>query len=227
MSTVARWVEDVALQGVVGMSWWDAKPREERHRIASVLLGLEGSEPRMRSPFDGSKHDASGASKPISAIGSRKWRAYRVNNALQIPADCGGIRCRITRKMFSELIDVTWRIGLTSPWQDLLLKRGEGFSRDVLEQRFLEKELFKLILSGSSREAKEALAGMQAYRERHRTPDQVSGGLVPAKIARKKRPHPLATLSGPPANVHMLSGGLTQVGMALFPSSQPVKRTET
>eukprot|EP00971_Amphidinium_carterae_P201925 4006604-Amphidinium_carterae.1 len=37
---------------------------EEKRRVSSVLLGLEGSEPHANSPFN-IKHDASGASKEM------------------------------------------------------------------------------------------------------------------------------------------------------------------
>merc|ERR1719480_634739 len=114
------------------------------------------------------KHDASGTSNPISALGGRKWRAYRANNALQIPSERGGMRMRVTKAMFEDLIDTCDDIGLVNPCVDLLLKREEVHSRELLEQRFLECELFKQILAGSGLEARHAIEWMRQHRATHK-----------------------------------------------------------
>lgn len=35
--------------------------------------------------------------------GVARWKTYRLNNALQVPADHGGLRMNITKQMFEEL----------------------------------------------------------------------------------------------------------------------------
>merc|ERR1712154_278579 len=101
--------------------WTRAQKRQEYHKISSVLLGLEGSAPLTKSPFGG-VHDSSGKSKDVSVTGGRKWRAYRANGALQIPADYGGMRVKITRDSFAELRDVSRIIDLRDPTLDIDLE---------------------------------------------------------------------------------------------------------
>ena len=96
--TELTWLQEKdVLDQVQGAKLWrDAKHEEIGHRISSALLGLEGSAPNMESPFN-VEHNLGGKSAKISAVGNRKWRAYRTNNALQIPSDFGGMRLKITR----------------------------------------------------------------------------------------------------------------------------------
>mmetsp|Transcript_50946 Transcript_50946/g.119036 ORF Transcript_50946/g.119036 Transcript_50946/m.119036 type:complete len:1487 (+) Transcript_50946:3-4463(+) len=142
-----------------------------RKPIHSVLLGLEGSMPGKQSPFN-TKHDASGKSSAISAVGSRKWRAYKMNSALQVPSEIGGITMKINKAMFADLQETCDKLDLVDPRVELLLGREEGFSREMLARRFLEKELFQNILSGSGLEARAAVDWMLNYRATTRTTDQ-------------------------------------------------------
>eukprot|EP00927_Polykrikos_kofoidii_P012895 TRINITY_DN15606_c1_g2_i1.p1 TRINITY_DN15606_c1_g2~~TRINITY_DN15606_c1_g2_i1.p1 ORF type:complete len:1559 (-),score=248.16 TRINITY_DN15606_c1_g2_i1:101-4777(-) len=132
--------------------WAEALRHVERHSISSVLIGLEGSAPHMRSPF-GTEHDTSGKSANISAVGARKWRAYRSNNALQIPADIGGMHMCITRRLFEKLVSTCELIDLVDPAGDFRRPRGTPLSRRELDMRFLEQELFRRILGSNSVEA--------------------------------------------------------------------------
>mmetsp|Transcript_12298 Transcript_12298/g.28787 ORF Transcript_12298/g.28787 Transcript_12298/m.28787 type:complete len:1618 (+) Transcript_12298:216-5069(+) len=142
-----------------------------RKPVHSVLLGLEGSMPGKQSPFN-TKHDASGKSSAISAVGSRKWRAYKMNSALQVPSEIGGITMKINRAMFMDLQETCDKLDLVDPRCELLLGRDEGFSREMLGRRFLEKELFQNILSGNGSEARAAVDWMLDFRATTRTVDQ-------------------------------------------------------
>jgi len=142
-----------------------------RRRLASVLVGLEGAAPGMKSPF-GNEHDVKGTSAEISALGNRKWRFYRAQGALQIPSDVGGLRMRITRRTFLDVVSTCEHLDLSSCSTDLAASHKHGLPRWLLDQRFAERELFKSLLGGSGREALEALTWMKEYRATHRTPGQ-------------------------------------------------------
>jgi len=157
---------------VHGINFWDkARKTEERHKISSVLIGLEGAAPQKKSPF-GVEHDVSGTSHNVSALGGQKWRAYRLNNALQIPSDEDGMHMKITRRMFEELIETCDQIGLGDPCIDLVSRRVQGYTREVLDQRYAEKELFKQILGGNGPQAKQSVEWMKEHSSTHRTPAQ-------------------------------------------------------
>lgn len=166
-STFEWCLEDEALQIVAGGTLWaEASKKLQRRRVSSVLLGLEGAAPNFKSPFGGS-HDASGEPNKVSALGGRKWRAYRQNNARQIPADEGGMRIQLTRRMMSELIDTCHVLDLLDPVSDIT---NEGvMSRDLINQRYAEQELFKQILMGSGRQAKKVVEDMLDYRNQSTT----------------------------------------------------------
>jgi len=149
--------------------WAEAKKHEARRKVSSVLVGLEGSPPARKSPF-GQEHDASGTSAKVSATGGRKWRAYRKNNALQIPSDVGGMHVKITRTMFQEFMDTCDMLGV-DPSMDLADERPR-YTREDLERRHAEKELFKQVLAGSGRQAKQAVELMKEYASTRRTPTQ-------------------------------------------------------
>mmetsp|Transcript_151978 Transcript_151978/g.279612 ORF Transcript_151978/g.279612 Transcript_151978/m.279612 type:complete len:365 (+) Transcript_151978:2-1096(+) len=163
-------LEDEVLSTVAGGTLWaEASKNRERRRVSSVLIGLEGSAPNTKSPFGGS-HDASAEPNKISALGGRKWRAYRINNGWQIPADEGGMRIQVTRQMISELIDTVKLLDLMDPSSDITC---EGvLPRDIINQRHAEQELFKQILMGSSRQAKKAVEEMCEYRSENKTMGQ-------------------------------------------------------
>jgi len=164
-----EWIAEDQLQSVKGVDLWaKANARRDRRRISSVLMGLEGSGPGMKSPFGGT-HDASGKSKPTSAVGNHKWKAFRLNNALQVPSDENGMRMRITREMFKELQETCRRIEILDPGLDLLAQSGQTRDRSYLDHAFAEREFFKHILSSSSLHAKEVLRWYLEYRETHPT----------------------------------------------------------
>mmetsp|Transcript_85174 Transcript_85174/g.258523 ORF Transcript_85174/g.258523 Transcript_85174/m.258523 type:complete len:533 (-) Transcript_85174:64-1662(-) len=164
--------DSIEMDSVRGMELWvEARKHEVRHKVSSVLIGLEGSAPNKRSPF-GTEHNASGVPNKISALGNRKWHAYRMNNALQIPSDEGGMHLRITRQMFQEFIETCDKIGLVDPVVDLVAEPGSGCTRDDLERRHAEKELMKQLLAGSGRQAQEAVELMKEYASTQRSPTQ-------------------------------------------------------
>jgi len=156
---VFMWYPIGNLDGVRGASLWqEALKMEERVQVSSVLIGLEGSEPLCRSPF-GVDHDPSGTSAAISALGGQKWRSYRSNAALQIPANEGGMRMKVDRRVF------------------------EVYPRDLLDQRFSEMEMFKALLAGSGVQAKRAVEQLQEHRLLHRP-----RGKIYHQIAHGRRP---------------------------------------
>jgi len=166
-----EWLDVWELEGVRGADLWERVLQEqESHRVSSVLLGLEGTAPNMKSPF-GVEHDASGKSAETSALGNHKWRAYRAQGALQIPSDTGGMRMRITRRMFEDLIAACTCMELGCPSLDLVSGRDCCHPRWVLDHRFAEREFFKRILASSGREARQVVAWMEKYRaSRHSRP---------------------------------------------------------
>jgi hypothetical protein len=160
------------INDVIGMKLFDeADKKQEVKRISSVLIGLEGADPGNVSVF-GMGHDASGASSKVSASGGRKWRAYRTNNALQIPADIGGMRMTVTEQNFKELIETCEQVDLLDPNLDILWEPGVAYPRALLDHRNAEKEFFKQILAGSGLQAHKAVEWMKAYRHKHKTPAQ-------------------------------------------------------
>eukprot|EP00931_Biecheleriopsis_adriatica_P049678 TRINITY_DN28740_c0_g1_i1.p1 TRINITY_DN28740_c0_g1~~TRINITY_DN28740_c0_g1_i1.p1 ORF type:complete len:1780 (+),score=334.12 TRINITY_DN28740_c0_g1_i1:386-5341(+) len=158
------WVSEKRLQGVKGADLWQrAADQKEKHHICSVLLGLEGTAPQMKSPF-GVEHDGSGNKASISAMGNCKWSAYRLNNALQVPADQGGLRMKITRFMFEELRRKCEKLDLQEPSFDLVTEPGASRSREELDERHAEREFFKRILASNAVDAKEAVQWMVSHR---------------------------------------------------------------
>eukprot|EP00416_Gambierdiscus_australes_P002921 CAMPEP_0171133264 /NCGR_PEP_ID=MMETSP0766_2-20121228/125962_1 /TAXON_ID=439317 /ORGANISM="Gambierdiscus australes, Strain CAWD 149" /LENGTH=631 /DNA_ID=CAMNT_0011596635 /DNA_START=87 /DNA_END=1982 /DNA_ORIENTATION=- len=167
-------------QEVAGAELWRRHGEGERHRVSSVLLGLEGSAPSTKSPW-GQAHDSSGKSAEVSAVGNHKWRAYRARGALQVPADEGGLRMCVTRPMFEELLTTCTRLGLGNASLDLVAHGGTGLPRWVLDQRYAERELFKQVLAGSGQEARQAVAWMAQYRAAHRPPEQAHAAMYDSK----------------------------------------------
>lgn len=164
--------DEQSLSGVRGADLWEqVNKHQETHRVSSVLLGLEGTAPQMKSPF-GIEHDGSGISASISALGNCKWRSYRKNNALQVPADEGGLRMRITRRMFEELLDMCQQLDFQDASFDLIASSGGSLPRELLDQRYAEQELLKKILGSNAVDAKKAVDWMKEYRMVHRTPGQ-------------------------------------------------------
>lgn len=158
------WLPEAQLAGVKGANLWDqALKHQERHRVCSVLLGLEGSAPSMKSPF-GIEHDGSGKSAPISALGNCKWSFYRLNNALQVPADQGGMRMVINRAMFDDVRRTCERLDLLDPSFDIVKGSGQSLTRDVTDHRFAEREFFKRLLSTNAVDAKNVVEWMEDYR---------------------------------------------------------------
>lgn len=185
-----------SIQEVHGTELWvEARKREERHKVSSVLIGLEGTAPQRKSPF-GVEHDASGQSAKVSAFGGRKWRAYRKNNALQIPSDEGGMHLRITRRMFKEFMDTCDMLSLVDPSMDLMPKEERFFSRGELERRHLEKELFKQVMSGNGRQAKQVVEATKDYCSTLRTPARAYKAVSSGKLGST------SMVQGPPAMVH-------------------------
>jgi len=163
------WLPENMLQGVKGGDLWEqAQKHQEQHRVCSVLLGLEGTAPQMKSPF-GVEHDGSGKSAPISALGNYKWSTYRSNNALQVPADHGGLRMNITKAMFEELRRTCEKMDLLHPSLDLTLEPKAPRGRELLEQRFAEREIFKRILSSNAADARSVIEWMDEYRSINKT----------------------------------------------------------
>jgi len=172
------WVwEHVALEEVRGgQLWQQARQHSEIHRVSSVLLGLEGSAPQMRSPF-GTLHDASGSSSKVSAVGNRKWRAYRVNSALQIPSDEGGIHVKITRQSFDDLVEACRLLDLSDPQVDLLRAAGAALPRRLLDKRFQEQQFFRHILGRSGPQASRAVEWMLEHECTEKSPEAVWAAL--------------------------------------------------
>jgi len=130
----------------------------QKYNIASVLLGIEGSRPGMESPY-GHTHDASGKSGPIAAAGGRKWRYFRMNNALHIPAEFGGIQVTCNKKTFEEFINFVDELDLVNPKSEISVASNNTHQislRTFLNQRHREKYLFQHILCKK---------GLEAYNE--------------------------------------------------------------
>lgn len=179
------WLPEAKLAGVKGANLWDqALKHQERHRVCSVLLGLEGSAPSMKSPF-GVEHDGSGKSAPISALGNCKWSFYRLNNALQVPADQGGMRMVINRTMFDDVRRTCERLDLLDPSFDIVKGSGQSLTRDEADHRFAEREFFKRLLSTNAVDARNVVEWMEEYRLVNKT----IGAKYSAISAEPKRQH--------------------------------------
>jgi len=203
------WVDEFALEGVKGAELWVLAERNfEFHNVSSVLLGLEGTAPNMKSPF-GVTHDASGASAKISALGNRKWSSYRKNHAHQVPSSEGGMRVRIDRSTFQDLLDLCESIDLVDPSVDVSSQQLV-FSRCALAQRHEEKELFKELLAGNGREARQAL---ECARKRHaadlRRPDRVFKAIHAGEDSRSGSDKSLRSGGASPTSSHAVGGGFS------------------
>lgn len=165
--------EDLGKSGVGGAHLWKlaASKGDACHAYSSILIGLEGSAPHMKSPFN-MKHCVDGKPNKLSAVGNRKWQAYRANNAQQIPAEIGGMQMVITKETFKDLIETMELVDLVDAQEDLFVPRDQSMTKELLERRSLERELFKQILGGSGRESKKAIDAMTEYRSWHKTMDQ-------------------------------------------------------
>eukprot|EP00811_Abedinium_folium_P000220 NODE_101_length_3679_cov_7.652309.p1 GENE.NODE_101_length_3679_cov_7.652309~~NODE_101_length_3679_cov_7.652309.p1 ORF type:complete len:1089 (+),score=247.62 NODE_101_length_3679_cov_7.652309:300-3269(+) len=160
-----HWVNEESVHLARGAYLWKkALARSNSLRVQSVLLGLEGSHPNMVSPF-GMKHDAQGKSSTLSAFGCRKWRAFRMNNAIQVPADHSGLHLKVTKRAFKDLQEACEKIVLLDTQLDLISVAGAPLSRDFLNHRFSEAALFKKILGGSTKQAQKAISCFMEYRE--------------------------------------------------------------
>merc|ERR1712217_659697 len=152
---------------IEGIDLW-ARAREQQCycNVSSVLIGLEGSSWGKTSPF-GLKHGNTGKNHPISAIGNHKWSEYRNNHMYQIPADLGGMHMTVTKWMFEELQKTCDIIGLFDPLTNLDDKT-RSYTRTALTQRFCEKEFFKLVLAGNSKQARHTVEWMKEYAATHK-----------------------------------------------------------
>eukprot|EP00747_Dinoflagellata_sp_TGD_P104839 gnl/TRDRNA2_/TRDRNA2_169359_c0_seq1.p1 gnl/TRDRNA2_/TRDRNA2_169359_c0~~gnl/TRDRNA2_/TRDRNA2_169359_c0_seq1.p1 ORF type:complete len:704 (-),score=119.51 gnl/TRDRNA2_/TRDRNA2_169359_c0_seq1:103-2148(-) len=185
------WMKEEDTMSVVhGVDLWlEAKKQEDRHRISSILVGLEGSAPNYKSPF-GMEHGADGGSNKVSALGGRKWRAFRANGALQIPSDENGMHVQITKQSFKDLVNLCELLDLVDPSLDLISEPGKVPSRELLNRRYAEKELFKQVLGGNGQQAKQSLERMKQYRKCHRTPAQVYRAMhrSPSQTRQRSKP---------------------------------------
>ncbi|CAE7024151.1 unnamed protein product, partial [Symbiodinium natans] len=86
-----------------------------------------------------------------------------------VPADHGGLRMNITKQMFEELRKTCERLDLLHPAMDLVMEACMSRSRELLEQRFAERELFKRILSSNATNARQAVEWMESYRAVNKT----------------------------------------------------------
>lgn len=174
------WVpsHDLVREGVEYARLWEgaSDTKGARHTYSSVLVGLEGAAPQFQSPFH-QKHSSDGKPNVLSALGNRKWEAYRVNSASQIPADINGLQMTITREDFEEFKETVELIDVVDAQLDLLWDQGAPLPQDTLEHRFSERELFKQILGGSVSEAKKAINWMREYRIQHKTPNQIHAAI--------------------------------------------------
>jgi len=163
------WAHETDMDGIAGSHLW-AEARAAgtaTHSLSSVLLGLEGSAPGCESPF-GMAHDATGASSKVSAVGNRKWRAYKLNCARDVPNEVDGMRMTITRQMFDEFIQTCAVLRIHEASDDLgpsgKAASNPALLREHLEDRFMEQELFRQVLGGSTQEARRAVEWMKEYR---------------------------------------------------------------
>eukprot|EP00397_Hematodinium_sp_SG-2012_P000655 GEMP01000656.1.p1 GENE.GEMP01000656.1~~GEMP01000656.1.p1 ORF type:complete len:1772 (+),score=335.68 GEMP01000656.1:234-5549(+) len=130
---------------------------EENHvsvELSSVMIGVEGSAPRKHSPF-GHVHDASGKSGVTAAAGGRKWRAFRKNQARQIPADFGGMRLVIGEENFNAFQNFLDMFQLQDPSDDVLISAFTytGSAKWFVNKRQFEKEFFQKLLSSGTYQA--------------------------------------------------------------------------
>lgn len=75
----------------------------------------------------------------------------------------------ITRKMFDELRRTCEKMDLLHPSIDLTLEPKAPRSRELLEHRFTERELFKRILSSNAADAKAVVEWMDDHRSVNKT----------------------------------------------------------
>lgn len=75
----------------------------------------------------------------------------------------------ITKQMFEELRRTCERLDLIHPAMDLVMEACQSRSREMLEQRFAERELFKRILSSNATNAREVVEWMESYRAVNKT----------------------------------------------------------
>jgi len=78
----------------------------------------------------------------------------------------------ITKETFKDLIETMELVDLVDAQEDLFVPRDQSMTKELLERRSLERELFKQILGGSGRESKKAIDAMTEYRSWHKTMDQ-------------------------------------------------------
>jgi len=157
METRFVWLRESQLDGIRGVQLWDEAKRHSRHRsVSSVLIGLESSSPLMTSPF-GLKHGPGGTSNPMSALGCQKWRAYRASEALQIPADVGGLKVTVTSRSFKDLRETCEKIDLVDPLHSLLLEPSVPKTRELLFRCSSEATFFKEMLASTGSQARLAL----------------------------------------------------------------------
>jgi len=131
--------------------------REGAHRkssVSSILLGLESSGPNQKGAFN-KRHSVVGASGKVSATGSRKWRAYRVSGALEVPSEYGSMRLNVNRGSFKEFMAICNKMQLRDPIEDLAADQ-QKLDRQSAYRFNMEKEFFKLLLSSNGQEAREA-----------------------------------------------------------------------
>eukprot|EP00811_Abedinium_folium_P006180 NODE_1568_length_2434_cov_17.948418.p1 GENE.NODE_1568_length_2434_cov_17.948418~~NODE_1568_length_2434_cov_17.948418.p1 ORF type:complete len:353 (-),score=55.45 NODE_1568_length_2434_cov_17.948418:172-1230(-) len=160
-----HWVDEVSVKLARGAYLWEkACAHCNINRVQSVLLGLEGCRPTMTTPF-GMKHDAHAKSSKLSALGCRKWRAFRANGAIEVPADNDGLHMKVTERAFKELQEVCEKLALLDAQLDLLTIDGAPLARDLLNQRYAEATLFKQVLGGSAKQARKAIECFVAHRE--------------------------------------------------------------
>lgn len=136
--------------------------------LSSLMIGVEGSAPKMFSPF-GVSHDASGKSKDIACAGGRKWRAYRKNQGKQIPADLGGMRIFIDQYRFRAFRRFLSEFDMLDPADDVLLSSGRyyrGLRMHYTNKRFFEKEFFQKLLSSGTYHAHKLVDDYLEQKER-------------------------------------------------------------
>mmetsp|Transcript_52503 Transcript_52503/g.122862 ORF Transcript_52503/g.122862 Transcript_52503/m.122862 type:complete len:1673 (-) Transcript_52503:73-5091(-) len=150
-----KWVPDQDIKQVKHSELFEREDAQRKSNISSVLIGLEGSGPQQKGAF-GQHHSATGKSGKVSAVGSRKWSAYRKNSALEVPSEYGSMRMSITKKTFAEFMDYCSTINLHDPIDDLIPDHRR-LDRAEIHRHHMEREFFKLILTSNGREAREVL----------------------------------------------------------------------
>jgi len=191
------------------MDLWD-KAGEMKHcrRVSSVLIGLEGSAWGKINAF-GLKHGNVGKRHPVTALANHKWSWYRQNYMHQIPADLGGMHMTVTRWMFNEIQTTCDKIGVLDP-----VTHGDGsgrcYDRNSVAERICEKEIFKMMLSSNSKQAKQTVEWMKDYAELHRLPAHASAVLCPRQARRKdiQRAQTVSSVANGRHSAHSLNSGV-------------------